>query len=104
MVATLKRAIFREPRAGNMSGWLGFVVAGGGVFFGCLMIANGLFFSDFSSIGGPSYSPMLVVLGSMSTLQFAAELLPKGCTVLAGLLRVNAVAVALVSLLLILIL
>ncbi len=101
MVATLKRTIFREPRAGNMSGRLGFVVAGVGVFFGCLMIVNGLF---FSSIGGPSYSSMLVVLGSTFTLQFAAELLPKDCTVLAGLLRVSAVSVALVSLLLILIL
>ncbi len=91
MVATLKRTIFREPRAGNMSGRLGFVVAGVGVFFGCLMIVN-------------AYSSMLVVLGSTFTLQFAAELLPKDCTVLAGLLRVSAVSVALVSLLLILIL
>ena len=98
MIAGLRRALFREPRAGSMSDWLWFVMAGVGAVIGCLMVVNGLFFSDYSSIGGPSYSLGLVALGSMFTLQFAAELLPKGWSTAAGLLRVGALSVAVVSL------
>ena len=98
MIAGLRRALFREPRAGNMSGWLWFVMAGVGAVIGCLMVVNGLFFSDYSSIDGPSYSPMLVALGSMLTLQSAAELLPKGWSAAAGLLRVGALSLAVVTL------
>ena len=101
MVAKLRRGLFREPRAGKMAGWLWFVFGGAGVTLGCLMLVNGLFFSDFSSIGGPSYSPMLAALGSMFILQFAAELLPKAWGTVAGILRAGAISVALVSLVLI---
>ena len=101
MMATLKRTLFREPRAGGMAGWLWYVFGGVGATLGCLMFVNGLFFSDFSSIGGPSYSPMLAALGSTFFLQFTAELLPKAWSTVAGIMRAGAISVALVSLLLI---
>ena len=103
MMAGLRRALFREPRAGHMADWLFFVLAGMGTVLGCYMVVNGLFFSDFSSVGGPSYSPAFVALGSMFALQFAAELLPKGWSTAAGLLRTGAIFVAVTSLLLILV-
>ena len=101
MMAKLRRGLFREPRAGKMAGWLWFAFGGLGATLGCLMFVNGLFFSDFSTIGGPSYSPMLVALGSMFVLQSTAELLPKDWSTVAGIMRVGAITVALVSLLLI---
>ena len=101
MITALKRALFEEPRAGNGSDWLFFVMAGAGVAIGCLMIVSGVLFSDFSATGGPSYSPMLIVLGAKFAFQSAAELLPKGWRIPAGLLRVGPICIALAGLILI---
>ena len=99
----LRRTLFREPRAGVMPDRSWFVLAGVGAAIGCLMVVAGLLFSGTAGAGGSSYSPGLVVLGSMFALQFAAELLPKGWNITAGLLRIGAISVAAVSLLLILV-
>ena len=79
-----------------------FVLGGVGVAVGCLMVVAGLFASGAGA--GPSYNPWLVVLGAMFALQFAAELLPKGWSITAGLLRIGAIFVAVVSLLAVMIL
>lgn len=98
MMAGLRRALFREPRAGSMPERSWFVLGGVGATVGCIMVIAGLLFSGTASAGGPSYSPGLVALGSMFALHFAAELLPKGWNIAAGLLRIGAISVAVVSL------
>lgn len=101
MVAAVKKALFQEPRPGKMSDWLWFVMAGGGILLGCVCMIDGLFFSDFSMVGGPSYSLLWFLFGLMGTLRFAAELLPKGWSFPAGLLRAGAISTGVVGLLLV---
>ena len=93
----LRKAFFREPRAGGMPERSWFVLAGVGTTIGCLMMVAGLFFSGTATADGSSRNPWLVVLGLMFALQFGAELLPKGRNTAAGLLRVGAISVAVVS-------
>jgi hypothetical protein len=101
MMTTAKRALFQEPRPGKMSGWLYYVLAGVGVSVGCLIMVDGLFFSDFSVVGGATWSPTWFLLGLIFTLRFSAELLPKGWIVLAGWLRVGSLLAGVTGLLLI---
>lgn len=98
MVAAAKRALFQEPRPGKMSDWLWFVMAGGGVLLGCVVMIDGLFFSDFSIVGGLSYSLPQFLFGLALVLRFAAELLPKGWSFPAGLLRAGAIFTCVVGL------
>ena len=84
MMTTAKRAFFQEPRPGKMGGWLYYVMAGLGVTVGCLIMVDGLFFSDFSVVGGATGSATWFLFGLMGTLRFPAELLPKGWIVPAG--------------------
>ena len=89
MMTTAKRAFFQEPRPGKMGGWLYYVMAGLGVTVGCLIMVDGLFFSNFSVVGGATWSATWFLFGLMGTLRFSAELLPKGWIVPAGWLRVG---------------
>ena len=101
MMTTAKRAFFQEPRPGKMSGWLYYVLAGSGVTVGCLIMVDGLFFSDFSAVGGATWSPAWFLLGLTFTLRFSAELLPKGWISPAGWLRVGSLLVGVTGLVLI---
>ncbi len=102
MMTTAKRAFFQEPRPGKMSGgWLCYVVAGFGVTVGCLIMVDGLFFSDFSAAGGATWSPTWFLFGLMGTLRFSAELLPKGWISPVGWLRVGSLLAGVTGLVLI---
>ncbi len=101
MMTTVKRAFSQEPRPGKMSGWLYYVMAGVGVSVGCLIMADGLFFSDFSVVGGATWSPTWFLFGLMFTLRFSAKLLPKGRIAPAGWLRVGSLLAGVTGLLLI---
>ncbi|MDQ3378450.1 MAG: hypothetical protein M3533_16400 [Actinomycetota bacterium] len=57
MMTTVERAFFQELRPGKMSGWLWYVMAGVVVIVGCVVMVDGLFFSGFSVVGGPAWSP-----------------------------------------------
>ena len=49
-----------------------------------LPIVDGVLFSDFSAVDGPSYGPASISLGSMLVLQLAADLLRVGATSIAA--------------------
>ena len=101
MMTTAKRAFFQEPRSGKMGGWLYYVVAGFGGIVGCLIMVDGLFFSDFSVVGGATWSPMWFLFGLMGTLRFSAELLPKAWISAATWLRVGSLLAGVMGLVLI---
>lgn len=86
----MKKGVFQEPPDGsNRLAW--FIIACLVVPAGCAAVIDGLFFSDYSMIGRPSYDLPQALFGLGMVLRLVAELVGKDRMTLAGSLQLTAI-------------